>query len=365
MPLPNGFEKPILGTFVGPDNIDANLNNVPKQIVRLTDFISVWNLLNKIKYYYCVRESGIFLNQTIATDIVDESFNLKTEYSYGEKYLFPHQNGERPAYQHANLRKSLRRGRYRVAWIPRIEWINQKYVGKSSHALIGWFMSDFPHSHSFFIPVDVKKIPIDAQSYFIKMNEKTIKWHRGQFNKTFHELYKVTLDRTSLTLGDLISDLIIQAEKSQDSVQLFGAKVARSAITSWGIAIICLVQLYFLLHIRTLRALNIFIGNIPWIMGYRDKLSQSVSIISIVLLPIIVVITLCFEGITLSEDHLIILAIATLGFLGVFLSFWTLKVFISLRRVMGLSKGDNMDNKEMIVEGGNETLGDVGKKETF
>jgi hypothetical protein len=82
-----------------------------------------------------------------------------------------------------------------------------------------------------------------------------------------------------------------------------GVSLPSASARTWGIILVCLVQLYFLIHLRELTP-KIGDGDngteIAWIGLYPSMLSRGVTFLSVVIVPVLTTIALSSQALKLS-----------------------------------------------------------------
>ena len=123
-------------------------------------------------------------------------------------------------------------------------------------------------------------------------------WLPGSFSRTFPELASVSANLTGLTLGMIDTILRGELERSDESVEVFGARIPAEGLAHWGGPVLFVIQLYLFLHLGALAGR---IGpadpawQTPWIGLYKGWLAESLTVLSCVVVPGIVFGVLVFQ----------------------------------------------------------------------
>lgn len=165
------------------------------------------------------------------------------------------------------------------------------------------------------------------------------KYDVGKFKNTFPELYTITKDFSGIFLEDLDPILATFSKRSEDQVELFGAKLPIPAIINWGIPILFVLTLYYYLHLKNLLKVLPASGALPsevaWVGTYTGWLSKALTIGSIVILPMTVTIILLIQAYNtfLARESYVILIAINLISIGILITaFNVLKTHFALWR---------------------------------
>lgn len=112
----------------------------------------------------------------------------------------------------------------------------------------------------------------------------------GHFERSFPELSKVTADYDDLTFDRLFDVLSAEVARSGERVELFGTKLPGGYIAVWGLPVLCMMQLYMVLHLQALRVSVRRRSNsnfIAWIGIYPSITAQVTMAVSLFLLPVL------------------------------------------------------------------------------
>ena len=118
-------------------------------------------------------------------------------------------------------------------------------------------------------------------------------WPGRPFEGVFPELGDHSKGLEALPLDGLATLLRAEQKKLEEQVQIFGASLPASSLSSWGGLIIVCVQLYLLLHMRVLsiRMSRDDPGwDTPWIGLYRGFLSRSATLFSVAIVPVLTLV---------------------------------------------------------------------------
>ena len=101
-------------------------------------------------------------------------------------------------------------------------------------------------------------------------------------------LSEKTLRLESLPLDRLTNYLDYQRRVSGENIELFGAKIPAEVVALWGLPLIIIVQLYFLIYLRQLRSIDVHAlrsAHAPWMGFFSDPFAQVLFFSSISVLP--------------------------------------------------------------------------------
>jgi hypothetical protein len=141
------------------------------------------------------------------------------------------------------------------------------------------------------IPTDIDSHPIATSPDVWMAKELGLPLRGAKFAQDFPDLRQVTMAYADLPLDKSADILEGERQRGGERVELVGLRLPSSALTTWGPLVILIVQIYLWLHLRALRPrVSRYAGplrRIAWIGLYKDKFSQLVSAITM-LLPAIV-----------------------------------------------------------------------------
>jgi hypothetical protein len=109
------------------------------------------------------------------------------------------------------------------------------------------------------------------------------------FERTFSELHHVTQPYQELSLESVKAILEGELRRAGERIQFLGINVTEQSLTNWGIVLIFVIQLYFLVHIMELLS---WLGpadparNVAWIGLYPGIIARLTSISTAAVLPI-------------------------------------------------------------------------------
>jgi hypothetical protein len=163
----------------------------------------------------------------------------------------------------------------------------------------------------------------DAQAAFI--DHFGLDWQAGSYALNFPELSAVAESNDDLYFDKVTAFVESKARQSEGELAIFGFSVPAAMVSSWGIPIVLVAQLYFLLHLRSLgQGIGADAGSklAPWIGVYDDGFARTVAVASaFVLPPATVAIVIAPE---LNARPAWVLAVLASGLLGL-LSFGILR----------------------------------------
>lgn len=166
------------------------------------------------------------------------------------------------------------------------------------------------------VPVQAADLRFNGQVAFQSAHET--KFHYGPFSTSFPELERLTTNFQDLPFNQLAAILENEAKRAPNQVEIFGAKIPRSALTTWGIPIILGIQAYFVLHLVAFARLVFSADNlprVPWIGLYTTSISKLATLISATTFPLVVVVVVLLAD--LIHDTLLwwgwLLALGAIG----------------------------------------------------
>jgi hypothetical protein len=145
----------------------------------------------------------------------------------------------------------------------------------------------------------------------------------GDFSQSFPDLADLAKHLQTLSLGDVETFFHTAMARSGETVELPGVKLPGEAVTSWGIVIIVIIEVYFFVIFREFCS-RVILGdkawNVPWIGISRDVISRVAFAISI-LIVLCTVGYLSWRGARVAENIwlialyvvAIVLSVATVG----------------------------------------------------
>ncbi len=220
------------------------------------------------------------------------------------------------------------------------EWAepcSDKFGQRFTHALTGnVLLSENTVMNSVILPATLEQDHFRGQE--VMKHSFGVDWHEGPFSRSFAELDSITKNFQDLPFERLFPILEGEASRSQERLELFGAKLPIQDIGRWGSAILMALQIYLLLHMRTLRArindtdpANAF----PWIGIYYDPLAKASFIFSAIILPPLVLIILV-TGNAYKAPTVLSLSVLTLGAIGsIFVAVLLFRVSIKIWKAVG------------------------------
>ncbi len=179
------------------------------------------------------------------------------------------------------------------------------------------------------IPVRTEPVAIDVQGAIAKADAHWKDWVHGKFSYAFSDLASFAKNRNSMTLDELVGEIQSSAGAAEQTVEVFGAKIPQIAVSLWGGLLLACVQLYVLLHLRTVLRHRLALDAAPWIGGYDDRMSRFVATASIAVLPLVALLRLAQQGLAVHNDrgHEALAVGASAP--GIVLAIWTLVIFVT------------------------------------
>ncbi len=146
-------------------------------------------------------------------------------------------------------------------------------------------------------PIAFPLLESHLRSYFNASDRQITATAGQEFEDAFPDLSRVAKGLESLRLHDLRAYIERQSQESGRDVEIFGAKLPVDVLREWGLPVLAVMQLYFLLHLRrfTARPRPASVSTFPWIAVYPGMASRAVTTSSVMLAPIAAVI-LCIEA---------------------------------------------------------------------
>jgi hypothetical protein len=275
--LPANVEREEILTWAQntPHGIDVNYGQSggePPIVQSLLDFRSFWNAADKI-YFFHVTEFSPFV---FLVSINNSEISNRLSWTQTTQ-----------ATQHASLQ--LRR-----------TGLGLKGQDKCD-ALVGRLLSQWrPKFDLFFCgtsPVEnvqaalparvtTKSVPVNLRIWLAR--EFNFQSVGDSFERTFSELHHVTQPYQELSLESVKAILEGELRRAGERIQFLGINVTEQSLTNWGIVLIFVIQLYFLIHIMELSRLRSVdpARNVAWIGLYPGIIARLTSISTAAVLPI-------------------------------------------------------------------------------
>ncbi len=118
----------------------------------------------------------------------------------------------------------------------------------------------------------------------------------GSFKKCFHDLYQLTLDKTSWSLKDVSETMDSELANSERQFELGGIKFPSEDLSTGGIILIIAVLAYFCLHLRELSPRFDSGLEVAWLGLYSSWFAYVLVWLSILLVPSYAVALLGMKG---------------------------------------------------------------------
>jgi hypothetical protein len=273
-PLP----EQLLDRMKKPKSIDWTWDFAPEleqKPTNLAEFKALWNALDT----------------TIALHQIESVSDRASVYARGQAGEVPGTRAIVPLNQ-PPITMAACRINPRLTYIPRRKELPEMMAVNSNepfvHLLHGYCSSpahDFEWSAS--IEVTTKDVrTLNAQSTFLEAHMMNASL--GSYEQAFPDLAHITANYDDLSFEKLF--VILEAEKVRvgDRVELFGAKLPGGVIARWGLPLLCVVQLYLLLHLQALHD-SVRVapekGFVSWIGLYPSKTAHITTVASASILP--------------------------------------------------------------------------------
>jgi hypothetical protein len=120
-------------------------------------------------------------------------------------------------------------------------------------------------------------------------------WDEKPYPDAFADLAQATAEIRTLELEDVEKLLSDEASKGNEIFEAFGMKFPAAQITTWGIVILLGVQLYLVVYLKQLSGKlrpSDPAWDVPWLGMDTSMLAQGIFGFSVVVLPLIAVLTL-------------------------------------------------------------------------
>lgn len=143
-----------------------------------------------------------------------------------------------------------------------------------------------PQPATISLAAEVEMQEIDAQEAFTDFF--ALSWRAGSYALNFPELSSVAEGNDDLYFDKVTAFIESKARQSEGKVAILGFIVPASMVSSWGVPIVLVAQLYLLLHLRSLqRCLSTDAKPklAPWIGVYDDGFARAIAVASAFGLP--------------------------------------------------------------------------------
>lgn len=265
---------------------------------RLIDFQRLWNRLDSLRIVYLTAspKEGVLLYNSEEEPDREGVFSDRYERFEVVQILDDTAVGDFGT-SPLELYAEMVAGDYR-------EWVNEISLGKIKPETVRlqdtasrWVLRSGSNVLVVIAPVPiVEPATLRLQREFA--DSFRLDWIPGSFSRTFPELAIVSANLSDLTLGKIDTILRGELERSDESVEVFGARIPAEELARWGGPVLFVVQLYLFLH---LAALASRLGpadpawETPWIGLYKGWLPRSLTVLSCVVFPVIVFGVLVFQ----------------------------------------------------------------------
>jgi hypothetical protein len=144
--------------------------------------------------------------------------------------------------------------------------------------------------------VTTRDVPISLRQWLAK--QFGLDSAGNPFEKTFRELYQITRPYQELSLDNAKPILEGELKRAGERVQFLGLTFPERLVSTWGIAIILIIQLYFWIHLRELRFR--VVPDDPavkeaWIGFYTGYIARLGSVLTASILPLGAVLYLAWN----------------------------------------------------------------------
>ncbi|MDU9006931.1 hypothetical protein [Sedimentitalea todarodis] len=178
-----------------------------------------------------------------------------------------------------------------------------------------------PATISMVTPVEISTF--DAQSAFI--DYFGLEWLPGSYALNFPELSAVAAGNDDLYFDKVTAFIESKARQSEGEVAIFGLAIPVAKVSSWGAPIVLVMQIYFLLHLRSLLQ-RLYKGGepklAPWIGVYGDRFARVISGTSVMVMPPATLYVVTAPE--AAARPILAVGVVTSGLLGL-ISFWVLR----------------------------------------
>lgn len=250
----------------------------------LGEFIDLWDLLHKSEFRYLTTAMGTGLLKTfVAPKEVQQGHKRNdTGRLIAEFVDVEFRESESVASDGMGREDQPESVRLRYYRPPR----TQAEASLGNYKLALYF--GFSVFDSLRIPCTYKVLPLDAQKPLNRMLDQ--EWPSGRFESSFADLAEVTKDYTGIELRTV--ERVLFNELSRESrFNLIGVNFPAAAAAPWGVPLLLVVQIYFLIHLIRFDLSDPDQPNVPWIGLYRSRLARIVfALSSVILVPVVTIV---------------------------------------------------------------------------
>ena len=158
------------------------------------------------------------------------------------------------------------------------------------------------HGPNIEIPSNLQGVGINLLAGVLDKNHRafgTTSWFAAPFRESFPEFVDVVEGLESTSVLELRDYLERLRRDEGPEISLFGATIPQRALSTWGLAILTIILVYFAIHLRRFRRQiesSGIVPDFPWIGLYDDRASRALCVASIALLPGAVSIYIVYSG---------------------------------------------------------------------
>jgi hypothetical protein len=110
----------------------------------------------------------------------------------------------------------------------------------------------------------------------------------GEFDNVFPSLANVTTEFRDVRIGQLERIIASLRDRTGETLEIFGVRIPQSAVRGWGLAVICIVQLYLFFHLLEFSrcgALSPDAWQAGWIGLYSSLPTRAFAALSMTCIP--------------------------------------------------------------------------------
>jgi hypothetical protein len=168
---------------------------------------------------------------------------------------------------------------------------NEAHIDESKFSFVSQHST--PEIGTVLVPVlDIYARTIDPRTSI--SNSLHTNWHAFNFSTAFPELDEMTAGMQDFDFAKLRQVLNAKEKTAKEVFEVFGVKFPIEATTRWGVLVIVGIQFYLWMHLAEYRKRQLPKSTVAWIALYSGPVPRTVFAITSSVLPITVVLLLCF-----------------------------------------------------------------------
>ena len=205
--------------------------------------------------------------------------------------------------------------------------IRQAFSLSVDYAFVGTFYRSNGTPENIIVPVEKERVIQLNLIEPLRGLDPAFSVDLGLYRKAFPDLDEITADYEDLSFDKLSAILAAQRKRSDQTFEAFSVKFPSDAVARWGLILILSVQLYFLIHMSSVRVRPDSEVSVAWIALYPDKLPQTVFVLTVAALPPLTTAIIGHVGSITGLKNVDTTAAIIAVLISLLLAFQTLKVF--------------------------------------